>query len=33
VILGFTWAMLGGAFFYLLAALSSRVLSGQPRGA
>src|SRR5262245_6961421 len=33
VIFGFTWAMLGGAFFYLVAALSSRVLSGQPRGA
>jgi hypothetical protein len=26
VILGFTWAMLGGAFFYLAAAASSRVL-------
>ena len=27
VILGFTWAMLGGAAFYLVAALSSRVLA------
>jgi hypothetical protein len=27
VILGFTWAMLGGAAFYLVAALASRVLS------
>ena len=33
VIFGFTWAMLGGAFFYLVAALSSRVLSAPPRGA
>jgi hypothetical protein len=33
VIFGFTWAMLGGAFFYLLAALSSRVLRPHPRGA
>ena len=33
VIFGFTWAMLGGAFFYLVAALSSRVLRAHPRGA
>ena len=33
VIFGFTWAMLGGALFYLVAALSSRVLSAHPRGA
>ncbi len=33
VIFGFTWAMLGGAFFYLVAALSSRVLRPHPRGA
>ena len=32
VILGFTWAMLGGAAFYLVAALSSGVLSA-PRSA
>ena len=32
VILGFTWAMLGGAAFYLVAALSSGVLSA-PRAA
>jgi hypothetical protein len=32
VVLGFTWAMLGGAAFYLVAALASGVLSG-PRAA
>jgi hypothetical protein len=32
VILGFTWAMLGGAFFYLVAAAAASVLAG-PRAA
>ena len=33
VVFGFTWAMLGGAAFYLVAALASRVFSrGVPRG-
>ncbi len=33
VVFGFTWAMLGGALFYLVAALSSRALSAEPRAA
>jgi len=32
VILGFTWAMLGGAAFYVAAALTSRALSRAPEG-
>jgi hypothetical protein len=32
VIAGFTWAMLGGAAFYLAAALASRAFSRIPGG-
>jgi hypothetical protein len=29
VVFGFTWAMLGGALFYLMAALASRVFASR----
>ena len=33
VIFGFTWSMLGGAVFYLVAAASSRVFRPKPQAA